>query len=136
MSQRTERIGDLIRGELAELIRRELRDPRVALATVNRVDVSRDLGLTDHRPACAIAHAHELNAAAGVAGDLERSSAVDVVEERPIAMADLTSSTFMTPFSRASSKPLRRSTTPMARSCGLTRLAGPPSGRWTRRATA
>ena len=44
MSQRTERIGDLIRGELAELIRRELRDPRVALATVNRVDVSRDLG--------------------------------------------------------------------------------------------
>ena len=44
MSQRTERIGDLIRGELSELIRRDLRDPRVGLATVNRVEVSRDLG--------------------------------------------------------------------------------------------
>ena len=43
MSQRTEKIGDLIRAELADLIRRELRDPRVGLATVNRVDVSRDL---------------------------------------------------------------------------------------------
>jgi ribosome-binding factor A len=44
MSQRTERIGDLIRAELADLIRRELRDPRVALASVNRVEVSGDLG--------------------------------------------------------------------------------------------
>ena len=43
MTQRTEKIGDLIRAELADLIRRELRDPRVGLATVNRVDVSRDL---------------------------------------------------------------------------------------------
>ena len=44
MSQRTERIGDLIRRELAELIRREMRDPRVALATVTSVEVSADLG--------------------------------------------------------------------------------------------
>jgi ribosome-binding factor A len=43
MSQRTERIGDLIRRELAELIRREMRDPRVALATVSEVEVSSDL---------------------------------------------------------------------------------------------
>lgn len=43
MSLRTERIADLIRTELSELIRRELRDPRVALATVTAVEVSADL---------------------------------------------------------------------------------------------
>lgn len=44
MSQRTERIGDQIRGELGTLLLREVRDPRVKLATVSRVQVSRDLG--------------------------------------------------------------------------------------------
>jgi ribosome-binding factor A len=43
MSLRTDRIADLIRAELSELIRRELRDPRVALATVTEVEVSADL---------------------------------------------------------------------------------------------
>lgn len=42
MTQRTERVGDLIRAELADLFLRELRDPRVALATVSSVDVARD----------------------------------------------------------------------------------------------
>lgn len=44
MTQRTERIGDLIRRELAELLRREMRDPRVALAAISAVEVARDLG--------------------------------------------------------------------------------------------
>lgn len=43
MSQRTDRLGDLLRTELAELMRREMRDPRVALATVTAVEVTADL---------------------------------------------------------------------------------------------
>jgi ribosome-binding factor A len=43
MSQRTARLGDLIRNELSELLRREIRDPRVSLATVSTVEVSADL---------------------------------------------------------------------------------------------
>jgi ribosome-binding factor A len=43
MTQRTDRIGDLLRGELAELLRREMRDPRVAMVTISGVTVSRDL---------------------------------------------------------------------------------------------
>jgi ribosome-binding factor A len=43
MSQRTERVGDLIRAELAELVQHEMRDPRVALVTVTTVEVSADL---------------------------------------------------------------------------------------------
>lgn len=49
MSLRTDRIADLIRTELSELIRRELRDPRVALATVTGVEVSADLRHADVR---------------------------------------------------------------------------------------
>jgi ribosome-binding factor A len=44
MSQRTDRIADQIRCELAELLLREVRDPRVSLATISRVQVARDLG--------------------------------------------------------------------------------------------
>lgn len=44
MSQRTDRIADQLRAELATLLLREVRDPRVALASVTRVQVSRDLG--------------------------------------------------------------------------------------------
>lgn len=44
MTQRTDRVADLLRAELAEIIRLELRDPRIGLATVSRVTVSRDLG--------------------------------------------------------------------------------------------
>lgn len=42
MSLRTDRIADLIRNELASLILRDIRDPRVSLATISRVEVSRD----------------------------------------------------------------------------------------------
>jgi ribosome-binding factor A len=42
MSQRSERLGDLLRGEISELVRREMRDPRVAMVTVSRVELSRD----------------------------------------------------------------------------------------------
>lgn len=44
MSQRTDRIADLLRAELAALLQRELRDPRVRLASISRVEVSADLG--------------------------------------------------------------------------------------------
>ncbi len=45
MTLRTDRVGDLLRGELATILLREIRDPRVAgLATVSGVTVSRDLG--------------------------------------------------------------------------------------------
>lgn len=40
---RTRRIGEQIRRELAELIRTELRDPRLALVSMTSVEVSRDL---------------------------------------------------------------------------------------------
>lgn len=40
---RTLRIGEQIRRELAELIRREVKDPRVGMVTIGSVDVSSDL---------------------------------------------------------------------------------------------
>lgn len=40
---RTRRIGDQIQRDLAQLIRDEVRDPRVGLVTVSGVDVTRDL---------------------------------------------------------------------------------------------
>jgi ribosome-binding factor A len=40
---RTRRVGEQIRRELAELIRDELRDPRLALISMTSVEVSRDL---------------------------------------------------------------------------------------------
>jgi len=43
MSQRTQRIGDLLRAELSTLVQREMRDPRVALATISGVEVTADL---------------------------------------------------------------------------------------------
>ena len=44
MSQRTDRVAEEIRIEMSELLLREVRDPRVQLASVSRVEVSRDLG--------------------------------------------------------------------------------------------
>lgn len=44
---RTERIGDQMQRELAMLIQREVKDPRVSMVTVNAVKVSRDLGYAD-----------------------------------------------------------------------------------------
>ena len=41
--RRTERLAHQIRVELAEMMTRELKDPRIGLATVTRVDLSPDL---------------------------------------------------------------------------------------------
>lgn len=43
MSRRTERVGDLLRAELARLLRQRMSDPRVQLASVTAVSVSPDL---------------------------------------------------------------------------------------------
>lgn len=43
MSQRQERVADLLRRELSEIIRRDVRDPRVGLVTVSGLSVGRDL---------------------------------------------------------------------------------------------
>ncbi len=42
-SARAQRVGGLIREELSELIRREVKDPRVGFVTITGVDVSPDL---------------------------------------------------------------------------------------------
>jgi ribosome-binding factor A len=41
--RRTERLADLIRAEVAEMISAELKDPRIGFATVTEVDMSGDL---------------------------------------------------------------------------------------------
>lgn len=43
MSQRTDRVGDMLRAELAELLAREVNDPRARGAVVTLVDPSADL---------------------------------------------------------------------------------------------
>jgi ribosome-binding factor A len=40
---RSARLGDQIQRDLADLIRRDLKDPRVGLVTITAVEVSRDL---------------------------------------------------------------------------------------------
>lgn len=40
---RTQRVGEQLRRELAELIRTEVKDPRVGMVTVGDVEVSKDL---------------------------------------------------------------------------------------------
>jgi len=40
---RTRRVGEQIQRDLAELIRSEVRDPRLGMVTVNHVNVSRDM---------------------------------------------------------------------------------------------
>ncbi|MFP3940703.1 MAG: 30S ribosome-binding factor RbfA [Acidobacteriota bacterium] len=47
MTRRSDRVGDMLRAELADLVIRELADPRVRGATVSRVDVSPDLRHAD-----------------------------------------------------------------------------------------
>jgi ribosome-binding factor A len=42
-TNRTHRIGEQIQRELADLIVRDLRDPRIGLVTISEVDVSPDL---------------------------------------------------------------------------------------------
>lgn len=44
MTRRTERLGELLRAELSDLIRREVKDPRVGdMVTISSVTVSADL---------------------------------------------------------------------------------------------
>ena len=43
MSRRTDRVSDVLRAELSDLLLREIHDPRVKLASVTGVDVTTDL---------------------------------------------------------------------------------------------
>jgi ribosome-binding factor A len=43
MSRRTDRVSDLLRAELSDLLLREVHDPRVKLASITEVDVTSDL---------------------------------------------------------------------------------------------
>jgi ribosome-binding factor A len=43
MSRRTRQVGDLLREELNDIIRQEVKDPRVGFFTITRVEVSPDL---------------------------------------------------------------------------------------------
>jgi len=42
-SPRQQRVGDLLRSEISEIVRTRLRDPRLGFLTVTEVSVSRDL---------------------------------------------------------------------------------------------
>lgn len=44
---RTQRLGGQIQRDLAVLIQRELKDPRVGMVTINDVTLSKDLGYAD-----------------------------------------------------------------------------------------
>jgi ribosome-binding factor A len=46
-SGRGRKIGDLIQRELAVLIQREIKDPRIKMVTINEASVSRDLAFSD-----------------------------------------------------------------------------------------
>jgi ribosome-binding factor A len=41
--KRADRVGDLIRSELAEIIQRKIKDPRIGFVTITRVEMSDDL---------------------------------------------------------------------------------------------
>ncbi|HET9212290.1 MAG TPA: 30S ribosome-binding factor RbfA [Thermoanaerobaculia bacterium] len=43
MSRRTDRVSDVLRAELSDLLLREVHDPRVKLASVTEVEVTSDL---------------------------------------------------------------------------------------------
>lgn len=45
--KRTDRIGDQMQRDLAELIRTSVKDPRIGMVTVNEVSVAKDLGYAD-----------------------------------------------------------------------------------------
>ncbi|MFC0336756.1 ribosome-binding factor A [Kushneria avicenniae] len=44
---RTDRVGEQLAHELAQLIQREIKDPRLGMVTVTSADVSRDLSYAD-----------------------------------------------------------------------------------------
>jgi ribosome-binding factor A len=43
MSRRTDRVSDVLRAELSDLLLREVKDPRVRLVSITQVDLSPDL---------------------------------------------------------------------------------------------
>lgn len=45
--KRTDRVGDQIQRDLATLIQREIKDPRLGMVTISYVKVSKDLGYAD-----------------------------------------------------------------------------------------
>lgn len=45
--KRTDRVADQIQRDLAVLIQREIKDPRLGMVTINHVKVSKDLGYAD-----------------------------------------------------------------------------------------
>lgn len=45
--KRTDRVGDQIQRDLATLIQREIKDPRIGMVTISHVKVSKDLGYAD-----------------------------------------------------------------------------------------
>ena len=47
VSSRGRKVGDLIQRELASLIQREVKDPRIGMVTINEAKVSRDLAFAD-----------------------------------------------------------------------------------------
>ena len=46
-SSRGRKLGDLIQRELAVLVQREIKDPRIGMVTINEATVSRDLAFSD-----------------------------------------------------------------------------------------
>ena len=46
-SSRGRKIGDLIQREVAMLVQREIKDPRIGMVTINEATVSRDLAFSD-----------------------------------------------------------------------------------------
>ncbi len=45
--KRTDRVGDQMQRDLASLIQREIKDPRLGMVTINHVKVAKDLGYAD-----------------------------------------------------------------------------------------
>lgn len=43
MTRRTKQVGELLREELTDIIRREVKDPRIGFMSITRVDVTPDL---------------------------------------------------------------------------------------------
>ena len=74
--QRQRRVADQIQRELAEIIRLELKDPRVGLITITAVDVSPDLSHARIHFTCLGSDEHREEAEAGLkrAGGFLRSA--------------------------------------------------------------
>lgn len=72
-TRRTEQIGDLLRAELSDLLRREMQDPRLGFVTITEVFVSADLRNARVHVSCYGAEAEQkesMRALRGAAGFL------------------------------------------------------------------